>query len=529
MIYKIHRLYYTLIDLRFIQIINQVIKVFVSQNIFIAGYYKYLQKKVFKLNVDSILYVQENSKIESNFSFEFLNKRLNFKEEIDWNYNLYGKLWNYNLQYLDYILYDNITLEYRKELIKSFSKSILKKQIKLEPYPVSLRINNIIIFDSIYGIEDRDVYDALIIQVYFLSKNLEYHLLGNHLLENYISLLVASYALRDRKLFVKFSLLLKKELDEQILNDGGHFERSPMYHSIILQRLMMCIDIMNKNEIFCNTELKNCLLFNVNRMMGWLNEISFSNGTWAHLNDSTNGICLTKHKLDKIAGILGIHGVKINLRESGFRKFKSQTFELIVNTGGITPKYQPGHAHSDILSFYLSDGNVQLIVDTGVSTYEGGPIRDNERSTMSHNTIAINDKNQSDIWGTFRVGKKAEVEIIIDELNRLKSKVYNLNGLRKSSHQREIILYDEKLLIKDNVNSKSNDFKNYIHFDFKIKPIQDGNIVYFENYKLEYTKGLIEMQIEPYKQALGFNLRELAFKVVSKVEKDSEFIISKIK
>lgn len=486
-------------------------------------------KKVYKLNVDPSLYIQENPKIRSDLSFEFLNKRLNFKAEIDWNYSLYGKLWNYNLQYLDYILYDNITLDYRKELIKSISKSVLKQELKLEPYPVSLRINNIILFDSIYGIEDKDVYDAFKIQVYFLSKNLEHHLLGNHLLENYMSLLIASYALRDRKLFFKFSLLLKKELNEQILNDGAHFERSPMYHSIILQRLMMCIDIMNKNQIFCNNELKNFLVLNVNRMMGWLNEISFSNGTWTHLNDSTNGISLTKQKLYRNAETLGIHGVRVNLRESGFRKFKSQIFELIVNTGEITPKYQPGHAHSDILSFYLSDGNEQLIVDTGVSTYEGGPIRDEERSTMNHNTITINNKNQSDIWGTFRVGKKAKVEIIIDELNRLISKVYNLNGLKKSSHQREFELYGEKLLIKDFVNSKSNDLKNYVHFDFKIKPIQDGNIIYFGDYKLEYTKGLIEMQIETYKQALGFNLRELAFKLVSKVEKDSEFIISKIK
>ena len=61
--------------------------------------------------------------------------------------------------------------------------------------------------------------------------------MGNHLLENGFSLLFGSYYFRDEKLYSKAKEIIKTELREQILDDGAHFELSPMYHSIILHRI----------------------------------------------------------------------------------------------------------------------------------------------------------------------------------------------------------------------------------------------------------------------------------------------------
>ena len=41
-------------------------------------------------------------------------------------------------------------------------------------------------------------------------------------------------------MYDKASCLLYKELDEQILPDGSHYEQSPMYHCILLDRLLDC-------------------------------------------------------------------------------------------------------------------------------------------------------------------------------------------------------------------------------------------------------------------------------------------------
>ena len=72
----------------------------------------------------------------------------------------------------------------------------------------------------------------------FLKNNIEYDLRGNHLLENYLALINSSVFLKlDNDLKI-FSFKLKKEIKNQILNDGAHYELSTMYHGIILKRLI---------------------------------------------------------------------------------------------------------------------------------------------------------------------------------------------------------------------------------------------------------------------------------------------------
>jgi uncharacterized heparinase superfamily protein len=81
-------------------------------------------------------------------------------------------------------------------------------------------------------------------------KNLEYHLLGNHLLENGFALLFAAVLFPESPLSRKAEEIIRAELGEQILADGAHFELSPMYHQIILDRLLESINILQSNNLF---------------------------------------------------------------------------------------------------------------------------------------------------------------------------------------------------------------------------------------------------------------------------------------
>ena len=119
-------------------------------------------------------------------------------------------------------------------------ESILKDG--LEPYPVSLRVINWIKFISKHQIRNEKIDAVLYRHIKLLSRNLEFHLLGNHLLENAFALLFGSYYFRDEQLYETSKNLLKSELNEQILKDGAHFELSPMYHKILLSRLLDCIN-----------------------------------------------------------------------------------------------------------------------------------------------------------------------------------------------------------------------------------------------------------------------------------------------
>ena len=67
-------------------------------------------------------------------------------------------------------------------------------------YPLSLRITNWIKWAWIYETKlDTKVSNSLYSQAKFLSKNLEYHLLGNHLLENSKALIFAGYFFKGKE------------------------------------------------------------------------------------------------------------------------------------------------------------------------------------------------------------------------------------------------------------------------------------------------------------------------------------------
>ena len=70
-------------------------------------------------------------------------------------------------------------------------------------------------------------------QLRFLERNLELDLGGNHLIKNIKALLWAGRFFENGEAArwqAKGETLLRRELEEQILADGMHYERSPAYH-----------------------------------------------------------------------------------------------------------------------------------------------------------------------------------------------------------------------------------------------------------------------------------------------------------
>lgn len=526
------RLFYTIKSLKGKQIFYQIwyrIKFWRYQ---LDRYTEFLDHRIERLNfsIDYKSLSFEKTLTIHNNTFTFLSLEHEFDDKIDWTISRHGKLWNYNLQYLEFIIDERIEFSYRFKLINSISASLLSKDLKPEPYPASLRINNLILFDGIYGLGNPNVYQSLKLQIGFLKNNLEYHLLANHLLENYISLFIASYALKDKKLNDFVSKRLVAEINEQILKDGGHYERSPMYHSIILERLLLCVDVIKSNSYFDNGELMTILTDTCSKMLGWLKSFAFSDGSWSLMNDAAIGVCLSTHTLKQIGSKLNIESSYSDLRDSGYRKLKSNDFEVLVNVGEISPKYQPGHSHSDILSFCLWSDNEQLIVDTGVSTYDSGRVRNRERSTYSHNTISLNEKNQSDVWGGFRVGQKANIRINTDTQRVLSAEVCNMfSSNYRARHKRTLSLFDSELIVTDEVIAFSGKKTNCFHFNYSLNPQLNDGVVYFGNFQLKYEQGLRELILLPYQQALSFNILKSAVKVVAIVDDNSVFKISRIK
>ncbi len=451
--------------------------------------------------------VQIATSSNGKYSFTFLNISHSFRDNIDWNYSKYGKLWTYNLTYFDFLNRDDIDKEYGLSLILNYINESDSIQDGYEPYPISLRCINWIKFLSRYEVEDNTINNSIFSQYQYLLNNLEYHLLGNHLLENAFSLLLGSYYLKNEKFYNKAKSLLQKELKEQILEDGGHFELSPMYHKILLFRLLDSINTVANNR-WKNDALNNFLKQKAQLMLGWLEAITYSNGTTPNVNDSADEIAPSTADLVNYAKKLNLNWKRQKLKNSGYRLFREKSYELLVDIGKIGPDYIPGHAHADTFNFELMVDGQPIIVDTGISTYEKNHVRQSERSTFAHNTVIVDGKNQSDVWGGFRVGKRAKIINLEESNGFIKASHNGYKGLG-ITHTRSFQINKSEIIINDLIEQKSNQeytLCSLLHFHPNVSVSKVGPSLLLTNPTLEIIfSGATKIEIEEFDYCEGFN------------------------
>jgi uncharacterized heparinase superfamily protein len=349
--------------------------------------------------------------------FKFLNQEFSINTAADWNSKTQEKLWLYNLHYFDDLNALNST--HRKNLHIGLIQKWIKENppgsgIGWEPYPTSLRIINWIKWFLVNKIEQKEWLDSLAIQVRFLDQSLEYHLLGNHLFVNAKALVFAGLYFEGSEANAWYKLgmdIFNKELSEQVLSDGGNFELSPMYHAIFLEDLL---DVINIHKAY-DKELPKFPFSKALKMIDWINNMTHPDGGVSFFNDSVENIAPTLKDLLSYSERLNILYDKskknqlIHLKESGYIKVHKNDLVIIADVANIGSDYIPGHGHADALSFELSLFKKRVIVNSGISTYESGYDRILQRGTLSHSTITLDNTNSSEIWGAFRVARRAKV------------------------------------------------------------------------------------------------------------------------
>jgi len=476
-------------------------------------------------------------------TFSFLNLQKQFGNHIDWNFKDYGKLWTYNLTYFEYLHQENMDAETGLQLIRNFIENINNIKDGLEPFPISLRLINWIKFLVQHKIQDAEIDRSIYFQTQMLLDQLEYHLLGNHLLENGFALLflecyfsggsrlplapkgesarlkgkeAQASPLGARGAQSKAEQILTPELKEQILPDGAHFELSPMYHQLMLYRILDCINLMksNRTDDFSRRKgLEETTAKVVGTMLGWLKEITFKNGDIPMLNDSAHGIAPTSQQLFEYADRLGVSTKTMELKESGYRKFTGENYEAIVDVGNIGPDYIPGHAHADTLSFVVHAQGHPFVVDTGVLTYEANAQRLKDRSTAAHNTVQVAGRNQSEIWSSFRVAKRAYANIIKEDKNSITA---SHDGYKSMGivHERSFEFGDKTILIKDNIsNQKDRLAQAFIHLHPDVAARLENNTVVTNIGNITFAQSK-KIELTDYDYAAGFNKQAKSVKII---------------
>ncbi|WP_255433124.1 heparinase II/III family protein [Spirosoma sp. KUDC1026] len=449
----------------------------------------------------------------------FLNQLVCFQRgkalAIDWEYAANGKLWTYQLNYFDFLNQPDMSQETGLILMLNFVRQTPALRTALEAYPTSLRIMNWIQFLSRFQYSSALIDRHLFAQVKLLNHRLEHHLAGNHLLENGFALLAGAMYFRQRNWLQKATSLIRSELQSQLLADGGHEERSPVYHQVLLDRLLDSILIVRSTNWRADWSFQQLLIQKAWQMLSWLESMTFANGDIPMVNDAAWGAAPTTRELRQKATQLLPEVTTVprpsvvNLASTGYRAFLLPRYKLVVDVGDIGPDHQPGHAHADTFSFVLYAGQQPILVDSGTSTYQPGARRNWERSTAAHNTVEVAGQNSSEVWSVFRVGRRARVQILEHTNSLLRARH---NGYRhlKINHERQWIALPNSIQIIDFVDNQRKNVtlkaiaRYYIHPDVAVTRVSDGVIAGPWRIQGQADEPL-SMRLTTYELAEGFN------------------------
>ncbi|MCU6433908.1 heparinase II/III family protein [Undibacterium sp. Jales W-56] len=407
--------------------------------------------------------------------FRFLNDEGDLTQ-IGWDDPAREKLWRYNLHYFDDLNAEGAASRYdwHLALLQDWvGKNLPGQGTGWEPYPSSLRIVNWIKWQLAGNALPQTCVQSLAMQTRWLSKRLEWHLMGNHLFANAKALVFAGLAFEgaEAKKWLANGLdIIERELPEQVLADGGNFERSPMYHAIFLEDMLDLLNIVDAfpERVAVNTVRRWHEI--ATSMLGWLVGMSHPDGEISFFNDAAAGIAPMPAELTSYAGRLGIavsgpavlplsQIVVTNYRDSGYIRLASPDIVALLDVAPVGPDYLPGHAHADTLSFELSIFGQRLIVNGGTSCYGLGPERLRERGTAAHSTVVVDGKDSSEVWSGFRVARRAYPrDLELNQTDEMVTVACSHDGYRwlpgQPVHRREWRFTNHSLLIRDHVSGR---------------------------------------------------------------------------
>ncbi len=340
--------------------------------------------------------------------FCFLNQREHLGRPIKWAARDMPLLWRFNLHYFHYLH----LLEEKEQaaLCQDWrAKNPPGTPVAWHPYPTALRIVNW----CRAGLDHEALLESLYLQAAHLYRNLETYIYGNHLLENARALVVAGCYFGDAgeapRWLRKGLAIYRKESREQILPDGGHYERSPMYHALMLEGFLDVINCLPEDH-----EARPELVETADRMWSFYVSMLRPDGQLPLFNDATHEIALPPKELCAYAGafLAGAPARRAAFPDTGYYIFRDDHVYLAIDGGPAGPDHLMAHAHADIFSYELVVGGMPFIVDAGVYEYQAGVMRDYVRSTAAHNTLTVDETDQVECWSSFRVARRFAPKLV---------------------------------------------------------------------------------------------------------------------
>lgn len=408
--------------------------------------------------------------------FLLINERHHVDLEA-WNVSDASHLWNFNLHYFEYCVAlaavwrrsgDAKYLECFKRLVRSWLHACpYADGDAWHPYTISLRLVNWLICIDLFGSalsEDDAFMDALTKSMYVQYRHLlinqETHLRANHYWENLKTLLICAAAFGEQGAYRRVMRDFERQLDEQILPDGVHFERSLMYHKLVLEG-MLRVWLAAKQT---GHPLPKNFMSKVQAMLNAMASLEKGMGKTPFFNDAADGVAKTCDQL--VAACKRLLGMDADdsitaFPNAGYYKLYDGDIAVMFDAGEPGPSYMLGHAHCDCLSFELSYKGVPVIVNSGTYAYQS-ELRPYFRSTAAHNTVMVDGEEQMECWGEHRVGRSyRDAEVTEFDASHIAASMVTASGV---SVQRILAIGGDVLSLSDSVMDGGNaEVLSFIH------------------------------------------------------------------
>jgi len=276
----------------------------------------------------------------------------------------------------------------------------------------------------------------------FLHTNLEYHARNNHLLLEAKALLFAAILFPEfpesRRWKSQMEKILYREIREQVHDDGVHGELSTHYHRVIAGELLELLVLGRIN----GKELPPDIQSRIEKMVEFEISIKRPDGTLALFGDSSqqdnyarfsasaagpsvftaneaghdsneldeaSTWRLAEYSADKSRPALSTENLSKAFRSGGYYIMRSgndvhDAMYMCIDCGPFGLHSDPHHGHADALSFELFALGRPWFIDSGVfSTHTSWDWRQYFRGTRSHNTIIVDNEDQSLLLDSRRI------------------------------------------------------------------------------------------------------------------------------
>jgi Uncharacterized protein conserved in bacteria len=355
---------------------------------------------------------------------------LHHEEHVDWldswQSDFPSPLWGYNFHYCEYLLpLAHAALESGSERYVNKAKTVIDGWIRGNPlksggmgwdsYVISMRVTSWL---SWYGDVSQFLGEdvsfvgrmnvSLAEQYVHLAAHLEKDLLANHYLENLKALVLLSVYFDDGETLKRVLPLLDEQIEEQILPDGMHFERSPMYHKVMLESLLRVACTLRRAGAV-DDAASWCRLV---PMCDCLHSLERHTSRTPLFGDAGDNV--SKGQGGLLACARSEFGIvpqfQLTLPEAGYVILEAAvgaaSVKIVFNAGGLPPGYASGHVHCDLLSFEAFVDGAPWLVNSGTFAYQGDD-RLAFKRTKAHNAPQYRDVEQSECWAPFRVARMA--------------------------------------------------------------------------------------------------------------------------